>query len=102
MKENSNLKRIIDLYVEEGLDNTYLHDEMIKAFNNALPEERKEGHEYLNWKMQEEKKKGRDFSNEMPKIQYRWIFIFILIIIVFVVIIININNNDSDYTMLST
>ena len=58
MEENSRLKKIIDLYVDKGLDNEYLHDEMVKAFVNASPEEKKEGSKYLNWKLQEAKENG--------------------------------------------
>ena len=33
VEENSRLKKIIDLYVDKGLDDEYLHDEMVKALN---------------------------------------------------------------------
>ena len=59
MEENSRLKKIIDLYVDKGLDDEYLHDEMVKAFANASPEEKKEGSKYLNWKLQEAKENGK-------------------------------------------
>lgn len=59
MEENSKLKRIIDLYVDKGLENNEMHDKMVKAFANASQEEKKEGSEYLNWKLQEANQKGK-------------------------------------------
>lgn len=93
MEENSRLKKIIDLYVDKGLDDEYLHDEMVKAFANASPEEKKEGSKYLNWKLQEAKENGRDLKAEYPN-KKGWILGFIVLIIVVVISIIVINNKD--------
>lgn len=81
MEENSRLKKIIDSYVDKGLDNEYLHDEMVKAFANASPEEKKEGSKYLNWKLQEAKENGRDIKAEYPN-QKGFIVGFIVLVIV--------------------
>ena len=53
MKENNRLKKIIDLYVDKGANNDYLHEEMLKTFNSVSKEEKEEGYQYLNWKLQE-------------------------------------------------
>lgn len=80
MEENSKLKRIIDLYIENGEDDIYFRDEMVKAFNNALPEEKEEGYKYLNQKLKE---KNTDTKNEKftKKIIIGLIIILIAIII---------------------
>ena len=70
MEENSRLKRIIDLYVDKGLENNDMHDKMVKAFANASQEEKQEGSEYLNWKLQEvnRKEKSERKSKKYPKL----------------------------------
>ncbi len=40
MKENNRLKKIIDLYVDKGANNDYLHEEMLKTFNSVSKEEK--------------------------------------------------------------
>lgn len=102
MDENSRLKKYIDLYIEAGADNEYLYDKLVKAFNNASPEENKEGHEYLNCRLQEQRKNGRYFSKEQSK-NYKWIFGLALTIIVAAIVVINLNdssnyNTKSNYT----
>lgn len=46
MEENSRLKKIIDMYVDQGANNEYLHDEIIKTLNNASNEEKTKGYQY--------------------------------------------------------
>lgn len=90
MEENSKLKKIIDLYVDKGLNNEYLHDEMVKAFANASPEEKKEGSKYLNWRLHEVDKKSKKGHPNKSVI----VIIFIVLILVIVGSIIAINNNS--------
>lgn len=88
MKENSKLKKYIDLYVEMGADNTYLYDKLVKIFSDASPEESKEGHEYLSYKLEEKKKNGRKFSREQTK-KYKWILGLTLVIVIICIILKN-------------
>ena len=90
MEENSKLKKIIDLYVDKGLNNEYLHDEIVKAFANASPEEKKEGSKYLNWRLHEVDKKSKKGHPNKSVV----VIIFIVLIIVIVSSIIAINNNN--------
>lgn len=90
MEENSKLKKIIDLYVDKGLNNEYLHDEMVKAFANASPKEKKEGSKYLNWRLHEVDKKSKKGHPNKSVI----VIIFIVLILVIVGSIIAINNNS--------
>lgn len=86
MEENSKLKRIIDLYVDKGLENNEMHDKMVKAFANASQEEKKEGSEYLNWKLQEANQKGKSEKKQKkyPK-SIGWIFSIIIVVIVLLI-----------------
>ena len=93
MEENSKLKKIIDLYVDKGLNNEYLHDEMVKAFANASPEEKKEGSKYLNWRLHEVDKKSK---KKHPK-KLVVVITFIVLFLVIVGSIIAINNNNNLY-----
>lgn len=86
MEENSRLKRIIDLYVDKGLENNDMHDKMVKAFANASQEEKQEGSEYLNWKLQEVNRKGKSErkSKKYPK-KIWWILSIVIVIIVLLI-----------------
>lgn len=86
MEENSRLKRIIDLYVDKGLENNDMHDKMVKAFANASQEEKQEGSEYLNWKLQEvnRKEKSERKSKKYPK-KIWWILSIVIVIIVLLI-----------------
>lgn len=93
MEENSRLKKIIDLYVDKGQKNEYLHDEMIKAFNNASPEEKKEGYEYLNLRLKDAKENTK--VGESKYSEKAGIFIFLILIAIIVCIVI-VTNNTKD------
>lgn len=94
MKENNQLKRIIDLYVESGEDNIYLRDEMIKAFNNALPEEKKEGYEYLNQKLEEKNGKNKKLKKVI-------IIVMSVLLIVILIVYFSIDEKESTQNIMS-
>ena len=94
MKENNKLKRIIDLYVESGEDNIYLRDEMIKAFNNALPEEKKEGYEYLNQKLEEKNGKNKKLKKVI-------IIVMSVLLIVILIVYFFIDEKESTQNIMS-
>ena len=96
MKENNRLKKIIDLYVDKGANNDYLHEEMLKTFNSVSKEEKEEGYQYLNWKLQEAKGNGKN-----PK-QINFMAIFIVVFIIASIIIIVLNQSSSNYDNGST
>lgn len=101
MEENSRLKKIIDLYVDKGQKNKYLHDEMIKAFNNASPEEKKEGYKYLNLRLKDTKENTKVEESKYSEKTRIFIFLILIAIIVFIVIVTN-NSKDKSSNYISS
>lgn len=97
MDENSKLKKIIDLYVNKGANNTYLHDEMEKMFEASSLEVKEEGHKYLSQKLKEAKDEN---AKQKKQKRDKWIFALILITILITGTAINLNigkKNNKNY-----
>lgn len=101
MEENSRLKKIIDLCVDKGQKNKYLHDEMIRVFNNASPEEKKEGYEYLNLRLKDTKENTKVEESKYSEKTRIFIFLILIAIIVFIVIVTN-NSKDKSSNYISS
>lgn len=76
MEENSRLKKIIDMYVDEGANNKELYKKILETFNEVSKKERDEGYKYLNCKLQEARKNG--------KIEKKSNFITLIFIVIFI------------------
>lgn len=98
MEENSRLKKIIDMYVDQGANNEYLHDEIIKTLNNASNEEKTKGYQYLNWRLSEIKRGDKENLNKRQREGYIIGIVIVILIIAFAVTKINTNNKvDRSY-----
>lgn len=95
--ENKKLKKIIDLYVENGANNPFLYDQMKRILEKVSEEEKNEGNEYLKARLNETLENEK--SNIKPNNMVKCFGIIIIILFIFILSNINKKNNYNNERM---
>lgn len=97
--KNEELKKIIDLYVENGADNPFLYDQMQRILERVSEEEKNEGKEYLKVRLNEnlvkENKENNENTSSNIKRNNMTKYIVIIMIILFIFAFCNINKKNN-------